>query len=64
VPLLPFDGGHLAIAIYERFRSRKGRRHMADVSRLLPLTYAVVLVLSLIMVSSVYLDIVDPISVR
>jgi hypothetical protein len=37
---------------------------MADVSRLLPLTYAVFLVLGLIMVSSVYLDIVDPIGVR
>jgi membrane-associated protease RseP (regulator of RpoE activity) len=64
VPLLPFDGGRLAIAIYERVRSRKGRRHMADVSRLLPLTYAFVLVLSVIMVSTVYLDIVDPIGIR
>jgi membrane-associated protease RseP (regulator of RpoE activity) len=64
VPLLPFDGGHLSIAIYERFRSRRGRRHMADVSRLLPLTYAVVLVLSVLMVSTVYLDIVDPIRIR
>jgi membrane-associated protease RseP (regulator of RpoE activity) len=64
VPLLPLDGGHIAIAVYERIRSRKGKRHMADVSRLLPLTYAVVLMLGLIMVSSVYLDIVDPIGVR
>ena len=64
VPLLPLDGGHIAIAVYERLRSRKGRRHMTDVSRLLPLTYAVVLVLGMIMVSSVYLDIVDPIGVR
>jgi membrane-associated protease RseP (regulator of RpoE activity) len=64
VPLLPLDGGHIAIAVYERIRSRKGRRHMTDVSRLLPLTYAVVLVLGMIMVSSVYLDIVDPIGVR
>jgi membrane-associated protease RseP (regulator of RpoE activity) len=64
VPLLPFDGGHLAIAIYERIRSRAGKRHMADVSRLLPLTYAVVLVLSVLMVSTVYLDIVDPVGIR
>ena len=34
---------------------------MADVSRLLPLTYAVVLLLGFIMVSSIYLDIVDPV---
>jgi membrane-associated protease RseP (regulator of RpoE activity) len=64
LPLLPRDGGHIAIAVYERVRSRRGKRHMADVSRLLPLTYAVVLMLGLIMVSSVYLDIVDPIGVK
>lgn len=62
LPLLPFDGGHIAIAVYERIRSRGGRRHMADVSRLLPLTYAVVLLLGFLMVSSMYLDIVDPIA--
>ena len=64
LPLLPLDGGHAAIAIYERLRSRGGRRHMADVSRLLPLTYAVVLVLGTVMISSIYLDIVDPIGLR
>jgi membrane-associated protease RseP (regulator of RpoE activity) len=64
VPLLPLDGGHAAIAIYERIRSRHGRRHMADVSRLLPLTYAVVLVLGTVMLSSIYMDIVDPIGLR
>ena len=64
VPLLPLDGGHAAIAIYERVRSIRGRRHMTDVSRLLPLTYAVVLVLSVVMVSTIYLDIVDPVALR
>jgi membrane-associated protease RseP (regulator of RpoE activity) len=61
IPLLPLDGGHAAVATYERIRSIGGRRHMADVSRLLPLTYAVVVFLVLIGVSSIYLDIVDPI---
>jgi membrane-associated protease RseP (regulator of RpoE activity) len=63
IPLLPLDGGHVAIATYERIRSIGGRRHMADVSRLLPLTYAVVLFLVMLGVSSIYLDIVDPIGV-
>jgi membrane-associated protease RseP (regulator of RpoE activity) len=63
IPLLPLDGGHAAIAIYERIRSRGGRRHMADVSRLLPLTYAVVVFMLLLGVSSIYLDIVDPVGV-
>ena len=62
LPLLPLDGGHAAIATYERLRSRRGRRYHVDVAKLLPLTYAVVLVLGFIMVSTVYLDIVRPIS--
>jgi membrane-associated protease RseP (regulator of RpoE activity) len=63
IPLLPLDGGHAAIATYERLRSFRGRRYMADVSRLLPLTYAVFMFLVLLGVSSIYLDIVDPIGV-
>jgi membrane-associated protease RseP (regulator of RpoE activity) len=63
VPLLPLDGGHAAIAIYERLRSIRGRRHMTDVSRLLPLTYAVVMVLSLVMVSTLYMDIRYPVGI-
>jgi len=63
LPLLPLDGGHAAIATYERIRSIGGRRYMADVSRLLPLTYAVFFFLVLISMSSIYLDIVDPIGV-
>ena len=31
MPLLPLDGGHVAIATYERIRSIGGRRYMADV---------------------------------
>ena len=26
-PMLPFDGGHMVIALYERIRSRRGRRY-------------------------------------
>jgi membrane-associated protease RseP (regulator of RpoE activity) len=64
VPLLPLDGGHVAIATYERIREigRHGRRYFVDVTRLLPLTYAVVMVLVLIGVSSIYLDVVKPIT--
>lgn len=62
VPLLPLDGGHVAIATYERIRSRRGRQYHADVAKLLPLTYAVVAVLGLIFLSSAYLDIFKPVS--
>jgi len=61
LPLLPLDGGHVAIATYERIRSIGGRRYMADVSRLIPLTYAVIMFFVLIGMSAIYLDIRDPI---
>ncbi|MCP3990759.1 MAG: site-2 protease family protein [Actinomycetia bacterium] len=62
VPLLPLDGGHAAIATYERIRSRKGHRYQMDVAKLLPLTYAVVFVLGFLMLTTLWLDIVRPIS--
>lgn len=62
IPLLPLDGGHVSIAVYEKIRSMiSGRRYVADVTKMLPLTYAVVLVLIFLGVSSLYLDIVRPI---
>jgi len=62
VPLLPLDGGHVAIATYERIRSRKGRRYQADVAKLLPLTAAVVSLLLILGAMTIYLDIVRPIA--
>ncbi len=62
IPLLPLDGGHVALATYERLRSiGRRQRYMADVSRLLPITYAVVMFMALLGVSAIYLDVVDPI---
>ncbi len=62
LPLLPLDGGHAAVAIYERIRSSPGRVYHADFAKLLPLTYAVVMGLVVLGVTAMYLDIVDPIS--
>jgi membrane-associated protease RseP (regulator of RpoE activity) len=62
LPLLPLDGGHVAIATYEAVRSRKGRRYHADVTKLMPLTYAVFLLLVFIGGSALFLDIRDLIS--
>jgi membrane-associated protease RseP (regulator of RpoE activity) len=63
VPLLPFDGGHVAIAVYEKVQERRlhRRRYFTDVAKLLPVTYAVVMLLGMIFVSSLYLDIKNPI---
>jgi membrane-associated protease RseP (regulator of RpoE activity) len=60
IPLLPFDGGLVAIAIYERLRSTRERRYHADVARLLPVTYTVVLFLILLFMSTLYLDVTRP----
>ena len=60
-PLLPFDGGHAVIAVYEKIRSMiAGREYRADVGKLMPLTYVVILVLGLLMVTSVYMDFARP----
>ncbi len=63
IPLLPLDGGHAAIATYERIRSRKGQLpYRADITKLLPITYAVVALFGFIGLTTVWLDIVRPIS--
>jgi membrane-associated protease RseP (regulator of RpoE activity) len=62
VPLLPLDGGHVAIATYERLRSRNGKRYQVDVSKLLPVTYAVVVVLVFLGLTALYLDVTNPIA--
>jgi RIP metalloprotease RseP len=59
VPLLPLDGGHAAIATYERLRSRKEKRYVADITKLIPVTWAVITVLVGIALIALYRDIVD-----
>lgn len=58
LPLLPLDGGHAAIATYERIRSIGGDRYQVDVAKLLPLTYGVVAILAVLGVTTIFLDVV------
>jgi membrane-associated protease RseP (regulator of RpoE activity) len=63
-PLLPLDGGHAAIAVYERAQERRRRtrqRYFADVERLMPLAMGVIAVLAVLMFTGLYLDITEPI---
>ena len=61
LPLLPLDGGHIAIATYERIREgTTGRRHIIDTTRLLPITYAVVAFLAFFGLGAIYLDLANP----
>jgi membrane-associated protease RseP (regulator of RpoE activity) len=61
-PLLPLDGGHAAIATYERVREigRGGRRYFTDVARLMPFTMGVIVILLFLFMSGLYLDITRP----
>ncbi len=60
MPLLPLDGGYVAIATYERLRSRKGRRYKFDLAKLNLLTVGFVGVLLVLFVCTLYLDIAHP----
>jgi membrane-associated protease RseP (regulator of RpoE activity) len=62
LPMLPLDGGHVAIAVYERIRSRRGRPYHADAAKLLPVAYAVVLLLVVVFTTSLYLDLTHPVA--
>lgn len=60
-PLLPFDGGHAAIATYEAIRGRiSGRPYRADAAKLMPFAYAVIALFVFVGLSSIYLDAVRP----
>lgn len=67
VPLLPFDGGHIAIAVYEKirnmFRSARGMVAATPVNylKLMPATYVVLLVVVGYMLLTVTADLVNPI---
>jgi membrane-associated protease RseP (regulator of RpoE activity) len=69
VPLLPFDGGHIAIAVYEKIRnmirSARGKVAAAPVNylKLMPATYVVLLVVGAYMLLTVTADLVNPISI-
>ncbi|MGE2690771.1 M50 family metallopeptidase [Mycolicibacterium pulveris] len=67
VPLLPFDGGHIAIAVYEKIRnmirSARGMVAGAPVNylKLMPATYVVLFVVVGYMLLTVTADLVNPI---
>ena len=56
-PLLPLDGGHAAIATYERLRSRRGKRYYADVNKLMPVAAVCIALLAFMFLTGLYLDI-------
>ncbi len=66
LPLLPLDGGHMAVTIYERirnwFRNLRGLADgpAVDYMKLLPITYVAVVVGGAYMLLTLTADIVNP----
>ena len=67
IPLLPFDGGHIAIAVFEKIRnmirSARGMVAAAPVNylKLMPATYVILIVVVGYMLLTVTADLVNPI---
>lgn len=67
LPLLPLDGGHMAVTIYERirnfFRNRRGLPNggPVDYMKLMPVTYVVIVIGGAYMLLTLTADIVNPI---
>ena len=62
LPMLPLDGGYVAIATYERLRTRRGVRYHADVNKMAPFIYAFMGVLLVLFACTLFLDIAHPIA--
>lgn len=67
LPLLPLDGGHMAVTVYERirnfFRNRRGLPNggPVDYMKLMPATYVVIVIGGAFMLLTLTADIVNPI---
>jgi membrane-associated protease RseP (regulator of RpoE activity) len=68
LPLLPLDGGHIAIAWFEKVRSwlyarlRRPDPGRVDYYKLMPVTYAVILIFGAFTLLTVTADVVNPIT--
>jgi membrane-associated protease RseP (regulator of RpoE activity) len=68
LPLLPLDGGHIAVIVYERIRAWLARLRgrpdpgLADMAKLLPVSFSLFVVLMLFSVVLILADIVNPIN--
>lgn len=67
LPLLPLDGGHVAVNLYERVRDTLRRRTgkpalpPVDYTRLMPITYVFILIIGGISLLTITADIINPI---
>jgi membrane-associated protease RseP (regulator of RpoE activity) len=68
LPLLPLDGGHIAVIIYERIRAWLARLRgrpdpgLADMAKLLPVSFSLFIVIVFFSIVLVLADIVNPVN--
>jgi membrane-associated protease RseP (regulator of RpoE activity) len=66
LPLLPLDGGHIAVIIYERIRAWLARLRgrpdpgLADMAKLLPVSFSLFVLIVLLSFTVVLADIINP----
>ena len=69
LPLLPLDGGHIAVVIWERIRARFARLRgrpdpgLVDMAKLLPVSFSIFMVLMFFGVLLILADIVNPVNI-
>jgi membrane-associated protease RseP (regulator of RpoE activity) len=61
LPILPFDGGHVAVAVYEWIRTKKGQAYYrADITKMFPVVAVFLALLAVFVISALFLDITHP----
>jgi membrane-associated protease RseP (regulator of RpoE activity) len=61
LPMIPLDGGHVAIASYEWIRTKRGQPYYrADITKLFPVAALFVAFLAAFVFAGIYLDITHP----
>jgi membrane-associated protease RseP (regulator of RpoE activity) len=64
LPMIPLDGGHVAIAVYEWARTQRGSPYYrADITKLFPVAFLFIAFLSIFVLSGIFLDITHPLQI-
>ena len=69
LPLLPLDGGHVAVVVWERIRAWYARLRgrpdpgLVDMSKLLPVSFSIFMILMFFGVALILADIVNPVNI-
>jgi membrane-associated protease RseP (regulator of RpoE activity) len=64
LPMIPLDGGHVAVATYEWIRTKKGQPYYrADITKLFPFAAAFIAFLLVFVFAGIFLDITHPLQI-